>query len=72
MRNHHIDCGIMSYVKCLPGGLEIFTFAGDPNYFTEEKVCTCTAFDHVCPIPQLKHRKTERDWFRFIINMDVV
>jgi len=67
MRNHHIDCGVFGTMQYTPSGFGYLTGTGD----MERGACTCTAFDHECPAPQLKHRKVERAWPGFIGNIDL-
>ena len=45
MRSHHIDCSITIAL----------TYWEDEE--DERSFCTCTAFDHECPEPELKSTK---------------
>lgn len=55
MRNHHIDCGVYGAMQYTSSGLGYLVGTGD----VEKSACTCTAFDHECPAPQMKNRKAE-------------
>jgi len=63
MRNHHKDCGVYGAMRYTPSGFPYLVGTGD----LEKGACTCTAFEHECPAPQLRHRKPDRDWPEFIL-----
>lgn len=57
MREHHIDCECINAQTTMPSGEGVLIVAGDPSIDWERNICTCTAFDHECPEPEMKNIK---------------